>query len=378
MIKLLIILPMVLSCGFVKKKASAKAVKAPVIKNGSKELKLAQDLYTQGYYGRSIEELNRIESKYRSTSLESELHFSRGKAYLKMQNLEEAEKSFRASYLLWSRSSAGRAKSLYYLSSVYEQQSRDDKMIGALIELNLLPRSLNERVYLLDIPAKLSSAYSREGNLPEAKVYSANVERYLKMHVPNSNLPKESLNLVAKSLYEISENSLLGNKKRNFEEQVSSIKYTQQYLLRTIELGVSPWAEKALYRYETVYRGVLDKALKGWTSLYYRKNKLSARRDQKRKLRQLERISKLLLSLESIMLPKDSVKTKVYQRMHLANLSYKKEIEIYYLEPEVGQGLTDAAKKLLGVEPKLRNIKPKQTLRRFKKQIDMPIMDPNL
>jgi hypothetical protein len=60
------------------------------------------------------------------------------------------------------------------------------------------------------------------------------------------------------------------------------------------------------------------------------------------------------------------------------NKAYNKEIEIYYLEPEVGEGLTDAAKKLLGMKKEIRGLKPKQLLKKYRKQIQLPVKDPNL
>lgn len=379
MIKWAIILSLTTGCGLFDDKVPHDPIKASnKVRRVDRDMQKVENYYTAAKYDEALEKIDKVEKKFTSSSLEPEIQFLKGKIQLKRGNLIEAEKDFRASYLLWSNSEVGRAKSLYYLSSVYEQMSDDNKMIASLIELKSMPPSLNPRVYALDLPAKLTSAYSREGNLKEAKYYNQQVEQYLKMHVPNSKLPPESLNLVAKSLYEIAQNSLEGNEKRNFEEQLASIKYSQFYLLRVMELGVSPWSEKAVYMYEKVYRSILDTSLKGWTSLYYRQNKVSARRDQKRKLRQLEKVSKLLRELEVRMLPDGVVKTAVYKRLLTANQAYKKEIEVYYLEPEVGQGLTDAAKKLMGIEAKYRNIKPKQSYKRFKKQIDMPINDPNL
>jgi hypothetical protein len=379
MFKYFVFLLLLSSCGlFSGKKNPREGVRNLRIDAGEKGLKRAEDLYENNYYQKAIDQIESLETKYQSTYLEPEYHFLKGKSYLQMTELDKAEDSFRAAYHLWTRSEAGRAKSLYYLALVYEQQNQDDKMIASLLELKSLPNQLQERVYKLDIPAKLSSAYSREDNLKEAKRYSEIMEAYLKKHVANKKLPSESLNLVAKSLFEIADNSLKNWESRDFEEKLDSLKYSQFYLLRAIEMGVSPWAEKAMYLYEQSYRELLDYILSDWTNLYYQKNKVSARRDQKRKLRQLEKISHLLREIEKKQLPKGVIKHDIYNRFLLVNKAYNKEIEIYYLEPEVGEGLTDAAKKLLGMKKEIRGLKPKQLLKKYRKQIQLPVKDPNL
>lgn len=337
------------------------------------------ELYQNGYYPESIQKIESFQKQYAVTKYEAELLFLRGKALFADGDIAGAEKSFRASQAMWSNSLLGQAKSLYFLSQVYERQNLDQKAIASLLQLQKMPKVLETRFYQLDIPAKLSAAYAREGNIKEAYRYHKKVDSYLKKFLPlEKNLEKESYNLVNLSLHSIGENSLVNNKSRSFREQTEAIRYSQEFLLRSIEMGGEPWAAKSLYRFQQAYRDLLNYIVGSWDELYRWKDQVAALKVQKQKLAQLDQVHKLIQSLEELLLPRDAVSNSVYKDFLIAKDAVKKEVEIYFLEPEVGQGLTDAAKKLEGMPVQMRLSSPKETKKKYQKQMQVPSIDPNL
>ena len=98
------------SCSVVKKKSDKGIKPVKVVEKGQTQFKNAEQQYSQGYYEKSIKTLEAIETKHSSTSLEPEVQFLKAKAYLKMNELDAAEKFFKSSYHLWSKSHIGRGK----------------------------------------------------------------------------------------------------------------------------------------------------------------------------------------------------------------------------------------------------------------------------
>ena len=82
--------------------------------------------------------------------------------------------------------------------------------------------------------------------------------------------------------------------------------------------------------------------------------------------------------MEELLLPRDAVNNDVYKDFLVAKDAIKKEVEIYFHEPEVGQGLTDAAKKLEGMPVPMKLSSPKETKKKYQKQMQIPLVDPNL
>merc|ERR1711991_737182 len=166
--------------------------------------------------------------------------------------------------------------------------------------------------------------------------YHSRVDAYLKKFIPlEENLEKESYGLVNLSLHSIGENSLVNNKARNFQEQVEAIRYSQEFLLRSIEMGGEPWAAKSLYRFQLAYRDLLNSVVASWAELYRWKDQVAAIKIQKQELAQLDQIHKLILALEELLLPRDAVNNDVYKDFLVAKDAIKKEVEIYFHEPEV-------------------------------------------
>lgn len=357
------------------KKSVAKVKKSKM----QKSFEEINELYQNGYYPESIQKIKAFQKKYAVSKYEAELLFLQGKALFADGDIAGAEKSFRASQSMWSKSLLGQAKSLYFLSQVYERQNLDAKAIASLLQLLKMPKVLDERFYQLDVPAKLAAAYAREGNIAEASRYHSRVDAYLKKFIPlEENLEKESYGLVNLSLHSIGENSLVNNKARNFQEQVEAIRYSQEFLLRSIEMGGEPWAAKSLYRFQLAYRDLLNSVVASWAELYRWKDQVAAIKIQKQKLAQLDQIHKLILALEELLLPRDAVNNDVYKDFLVAKDAIKKEVEIYFHEPEVGQGLTDAAKKLEGMPVPMKLSSPKETKKKYQKQMQIPLVDPNL
>lgn len=372
-------------CSFIKRRAipsnndSARAPLTPSQNQQNRQLVAMEESYQRADYRSSLELSEVWLRQYASSPYQGEVFFLRGKAFLALDLLSEAEEAFRASYQIWSNSSLGRAKSLYFLAMVFERQSLDQKMIASLLDLRKMAPVLNPRVYELDLPARLAAAYAREGNLVEAARYREQLDLYLKRNLPEkSKWAPEDLELLGAALFSLAENALKDNPSRSFEQQLKAIASAQFYLLRNLELGIDPFAAKALYRFEIVYRGILQQALGDWQSLYHRRDVLQARREQQLRLARLEQIHSLLKELEKSMLPESFLKNPYYQEFLQTKNSLQKEMEIYFLEPEVGQGLTEAAQKLLGLPQPLRPRDPSRLQKKYPKALDLPLPDPNL
>ncbi|MFK8136928.1 MAG: tol-pal system YbgF family protein [Bdellovibrionales bacterium] len=385
MFKILIkicILSALLSCSFFKKEDDNKkpelSLSQKITKEQRGQVRKLLNLYREGKHEDVVKKTKKFFNQHQTSIYNNEVHLLRGKSFLALDEVERALKEFRNSEKLWAKNKKGRLISLYYIGVCHEKLGEDQKLIADLLSLDSKPRLLKSDIYELEIPARLSAAYSREGNIQVANRYFERANKYLSRYIPNKKLPETQKKLVGRMLFEIGNRALFSNDQRDFDSRLKSIEYSQIYFLRAIELGASPFAEKASDYLLSEYRELLDSEVKGFMQLYNWRNQVEAAKRQIRVRKNLNLFRAGLVKLNLQDLPVEILDSDLLKDLRAAVYGMNQELDTYLLARDVGQGLTDQAKKELGLRIKSTRVRPKELMKKYEKELSMPLEDPNL
>ena len=135
---------------------------------------------------------------------------------------------------------------LYRLSICYEVANDDPKVILTLLELQNHTALLGHDIADVELPARLAAAYARQGNHEQAESYFSKAEVGLKrlraLH------PKgDTLLWLPKTLYSMGHLSPPQKDldPKSFENYLTSLVQTQEWLVQAAELGDNSWSKKA-------------------------------------------------------------------------------------------------------------------------------------
>lgn len=304
---------------------------------------------------------------------DAEVNFQLGLAYIEYRDWEEAKKYFRQASQLWRNHQAPRIKALYQLSLCHEQLGEDTLLIADLKEIELFKKFLPKDVLYMEIPARLASAYAREGNHKQAKLYYEMAENQLKYFISQANTDPKVRAIASKTLYNIGYMAYVKSDKRKFKDHILAVKHGQSYLLRAIEFGDKDWAVKSLKQFDTIYRETID-SIKLDEQEKHAGDVVELREIQKLKKDQMLKLHSILMHLKAEALPAGIKDNTYLDEFNNSYDTYNKEILAYINTRDYGDGLSESAIELNSLK---RNYKLKSAEDKAKQKIP-DSEDPNL
>ncbi len=150
-----------------------------------------------------------------------------------------------------------KAQAMLRLSYVYECSNEDAKVIATLLSLERMSDALPINIIKAEVPARLAAAYARQGNQSLAQKYFNNARDGLKKLNSSRRNPEKKKTLLAKTLYYMGSMNKYDINKLSGATYIDSLKYLQNYLLMSVELGHNDWsprsAREILDSYDKIY-----------------------------------------------------------------------------------------------------------------------------
>lgn len=145
------------------------------------------------------------------------------------------------------------ATALYRMASTYEALGDDMKMVAALFDAKARAKYLSAELIEAQIPAKLASAYSRQGQHKESLKYLTAAEEGLNklLAAKGRNVDRAWLAQIYFEMGSVSSNQL---GMANFEDFVEAQKIVQVYLLKALKLNEKTWSDRSQSHLQKIYR----------------------------------------------------------------------------------------------------------------------------
>ena len=209
-------------------------------------------------YSEAIQSYSKILSKEPSSTMETMTVFNMGVAYEALGKCKRAGQSFRKVV----RTNSGektrlQAQALYHLSKAYECVGADVKVISTLIDLQSRLEFLTEEVAYAELPARLASAYARQGNLELAEKYFKLAEKGLARVSSLKIDSKEKSEILAKTLFLMGSVSESPGNFKNVTDIIKSLEFSQRYLLKAVEMDHEQWSPRSAESILRVYDKII-------------------------------------------------------------------------------------------------------------------------
>lgn len=177
-----------------------------------------------------------------------------------LENLElfqEAAVLYRQVYLkTFAHQPEIAAQALYRTSFTFEALGDDLKMIAALLDAQKRAKHLPTEIAYAEIPARLASAYARQGREAEARRFLADAEKGL-VKILEENRRNVDRRWLAKTYFQMGSVSTNQISVENFESFVQGQSFVQVYLLKALLQNDEIWSERALMKLNQTFRDLV-------------------------------------------------------------------------------------------------------------------------
>ena len=152
------------------------------------------------------------------------------------------------------------ALSLYRLSFCYEAQGKDERVIATLLDARTQAVHLEESIAQAAIPARLAAAYNRSLREEEAVIELNQAQKGLDelIRKKRSQLDKKWLAEIYLEMGTYSTNQLSNE---NFYRISQTLRVVQGFLIRTMELDLNPYSQKASVLLKDNYKDLWNTVL---------------------------------------------------------------------------------------------------------------------
>ncbi|MEQ1875340.1 MAG: tetratricopeptide repeat protein [Bdellovibrionia bacterium] len=346
----LIITALGVSCGTSEKKKS----EAILVQSIEKE----ESLFTTGLkqlnnkeYENAAETFTAFQAQHVTSRYTSAVQYNWGIALENLKKFQEAVDKFRfVIELTHDKAPLQEAQALYHLALCYEALGDDSKSIAALLD------AVNRKQYfpeetIVEIQARLASAYARIGNEKQADSYYQNAERGLtvmrrKMEgAPDTKAP----DWLGKALFNMGKMPLRKLTIEDFEVGLKPLERGQPWLLQAAELDDETWAPKASFELIQAYRdawGVIDTV-----PLREEADPIVAMKEQQdKKIAMAVALQEIISKLKLLKLPDERRENKNVGELFTVLEKIESDADTLIGSRPIQQGLTSDSQKREGIK----------------------------
>jgi tetratricopeptide (TPR) repeat protein len=241
------------ACSSASKKSDVQTADAQAADKEEQQFTDGLEAMKEGDYDDAISIFEKFQAQHLTSRYSVPVQYNWGIALENLKRWSEAIEKFRF-VIETSRGKAPpqEAQALYHSALCYEALGDDSKSVGALLD------ALNRKQYfseeaVVEINARLASAYARVGNEKQADLYYKRAESGLAaMKRKTDGVAPPSW--LGKTLYNMGKMPLKKLAVDDFLSGLKPLERGQIWLLRAAELGDEVWAPKASFELIQAYR----------------------------------------------------------------------------------------------------------------------------
>lgn len=226
------------------------------------EIKKADESLTNGYFSVSKEQYIEFQRKFPNSVFYQRARFGQAQSLEAEGKWTEAAQIYRGTIeATRERQPEIAAQALYRISACYENIGDEARVLASLKDALNLKQYLSPEQVDAEIPARAAAAYSRMGLSKDAEEQLALADQGIQniIKINRSTMNQAELKLWSSEIYyKMGLFSTENLKPENLQAALDSFKMVQIFSLRSLELGVIPWSEKAkkalMLNYEDLWK----------------------------------------------------------------------------------------------------------------------------
>ena len=284
---------------------------------------------------------------------------------------EEAESKFRATMrLVQDRDSYLTAEALYHLARSYEGQGDDPKALATLLDTERRVKFLRREVGEVELPARIAAIYARQNQLEMADKFYSKADLGLKRLMGKG--AAQAVEWIPRALYSMGKMSPRTLGEGDFDNGLKSLRRSQNYLMRAVDLSHRVWSKKAEEEIESIYSGAW-KTIENLPLEETEDRLMALKKQQGRMIDMGLALNGALTALKQDFVPGREA-SNPHQRKLIAFLdSFEKRLDSLITSRPVQEGLTPEAQRLDGVIREGRVVDPEANLEKAPRPKQKPL-----
>lgn len=235
-----------LGCGLFSKEKNTTALTPERESLIIGEFERANDILDQKEYGRAAEMFDALIDQSVGTSIYPLAIYNSGVSHLSGGNCQMALNRFRqAIRVTQNKVPTIRSRATVSLAEVYTCLGNDRQAMIALVEVMKNPEGLPAEIIEAQVPAKLATAYARNGNREMADKYFQIAERGLNRLRENRPSRGQRNEVLARTLLGMGDMRSYDTSSIDEAKYFESLRNHQRFLIQAIELNTLPYSQAA-------------------------------------------------------------------------------------------------------------------------------------